>query len=135
MRRFSLPIIVGPLLLLSAVSAISQTATTTREAVAGPAVATSQPAPDHDSYIQKSREDMALWRARLDKFGSDTQAAAAAAGSDATRDLHSAWAELQTASEQLKTAGADGWTDAKVKYEQASDDLAAAWHGVHPDKA
>jgi outer membrane protein TolC len=93
-----------------------------------------QAATDHDTYLQKTHSELSMWRARIDEFGADTKNSAINAGSDADRDLNSAWAHLQDAAARLQSAGADGWADAKAAYEKASIKVAATWHRVHPEK-
>lgn len=49
-------------------------------------------------------------------------------------DLHRAWTKTQAASHRLETVGADGWDSAKASFETASQELAEAWHKVHPEQ-
>jgi hypothetical protein len=134
MQKLFVSIGVGSLLLVTSGLAPAQSANPPDK---GGAVQTATPgsaAAGHDTHARKTPEELSLWRGRLDAFGTGAKATTGAAGRDADRDLHSAGADFQTAYLQLQNVGDDGWTAAKTNDERASDDLAAAWHGVHPEK-
>jgi hypothetical protein len=134
MRNHAVSIMFGPLLLLCAVPGLAQPVTPPDKDVGAKVVETSPPTTEHDTYIQKTRNELSVWRGRFDEFGADAKGATVTAGNDADRDLHAAWADFQTASLKLQSVGADGWAAAKATYERASDGLANAWHRVHPEK-
>ncbi len=134
MRRLALPTIAGSLVFLFAVTALGQSVAAPGNGRAVAAVVASSPTTDHDTYVQRARDEVATWRGRLDATAADAKGTAMMAGGDADRDLHSAWVELQTAADGLQNVGADGWTAAQAAYRKASDAIASAWHRVHPEK-
>ncbi len=121
MRILTAAIVVGPLL-LSGTLAAGQV-----QVAAGDATA------DRDTYAQKARDEMQQWQRKLHDVGAQAEAKGQEAGNAAGNDLNAAWSKAEAASRKLQAAGAEGWESAKTSYEQASHELAEAWHRIHPD--
>ena len=121
MRMLTAAIVVGPLL-LSGTLAAGQV-----QLAAGDATA------DRDTYAQKARDEMQQWQRKLHEVGAQAEAKGQEAGNAAGNDLNAAWSKAEAASRKLQAAGAEGWESAKTSYEQASHELAEAWHRIHPD--
>ena len=81
----------------------------------------------HDAYLQSTRDEVRVWRVRLDKFADSATAKSQDARKAAAADLDKAWSKTSDAAARLKTAGAADWRSAKASFKKASDELAAVW--------
>jgi hypothetical protein len=104
--------------------------------LAGPLPAAGQPAPtpaspaatsDRGAYLQRTQDEMAVWRMKMGGMADKAEATGQAAATTAEADLHVAWDKAQAGARNLQTATAAGWSDAKSSFEQASRDLQHAW--------
>ena len=122
MRMIAASIVVGPLMLMGALPAVSQS-------ILAPVrlAASDNSAEGRDSYAQKARDDMQAWQRKLHDAGNDAAAQSKAIGSATDRELNAAWTKAEAASRQLQIAGADGWASVKAYYENASRELADDW--------
>ncbi|MGC2201257.1 MAG: hypothetical protein WA633_14065 [Stellaceae bacterium] len=88
---------------------------------------------DRDTYTQKARDEMQEWQRKLHDFSAKAEAKGQEAGNAAENDLNKAWAQAEAASRKLQTVGAESWESAKTSFEEASRELADAWHKIHPE--
>jgi len=133
MRSFIGPIITA-LAFASAVPAAAQPKPASGQSALVRAAATRDPAAERESYMQRARDEMAIWQRKLDDFGAKSEAKATAAQARTAKALDSAWAETKTASARLEAAGAADWESAKASYGKASHKLAMAWQKVDSGK-
>lgn len=87
---------------------------------------------DRDSYTEKARTDVQIWREKLDRFDEKAKARGQTVVSASERDLNTAWTKTASAARKLQTMGAAGWEDTKISYEKASRRLADAWDRIRP---
>jgi uncharacterized membrane protein len=90
-------------------------------------------AADHTAYLQKAREELQVWRVKLDDFGARAKTDSIEARKAAADDLNTAWAKAKEASAKLETAGDADWESAKASFQKASDELAATWKKARAD--
>jgi hypothetical protein len=131
MKSLTALIVIGPLT-IGAVPAVAQSALPLASG-APMRLAAADPATDRDTYTQKARGDLREWQQKLQGLGEKTETMGKKADSAAKNDLNEAWSRTEAASRRLETVGAEGWKDAKIDYEKASRDLAAAWQKFHPE--
>ena len=81
----------------------------------------------HDAYLQSTRDEVRVWRVRLDKFADSATAESEEARKAAAADLDKAWSKTSDAAARLETASAADWRSAKASFKKASDELAALW--------
>jgi len=130
MRLIATSIVIGSLMLVSALPAAGQSSTTpaasapVRSAVGGDTTT------GRATYTQKARDDMQEWQRKLHDFRVKAEANGKEAGNAADTDLHKAWIKAEAASRELQTVGTEGWESAKTSFERASHELAEAWHKV-----
>jgi hypothetical protein len=134
MRMLATATVIGPLLLIGALPAAAGQSTLTpitgatiQLADAGGKTA------DQDTYTHEAKVEMRAWRRKLRDFGVTTKADGTEVRDATDKDLKVAWSKAKIASRNLQAASAEGWESAKVTYDQASRDLADAWHKVRPD--
>jgi hypothetical protein len=134
MRSLTAAIVIGQLVLIGALPAAAGQSGLARGAGAPAQLAADDDATgDKDTYAQKAREEMQEWQRKLHDVGAQAQAKGQEAGNAAGDDLNVAWTKAKAASGKLQAAGAEDWESAKASYERASNDLARAWHRIHPD--
>jgi len=128
MRFLTASIVIGPIMLVGALSA-----------AAGPSIAADAPVrqaagndstADRDTYAQRARDQMQEWQKKLHEFDERAETKGQKAGNAADNDLHAAWNRVEEAGHKLQTASAEGWESAKVSFEKASHDLAETWDKV-----
>ena len=135
MRILTAAIVIGPLMLIGALSALADpsiSSGTPLRLAAGGDTTSDDTTSDRQTYTQKAREDMQEWQRKLHDLGASAEAKGQEGGTAAERDLNEAWTRTEAASRQLQTVGDEGWESAKATYAKASHDLAEAWHRVHP---
>ena len=81
----------------------------------------------HDAYLQSTRDEVRVWRVRLDKFADSATAKSQDARKAAAADLDKAWSKTSDAAARLETASAADWRSAKASFKKSSDELAAVW--------
>ena len=86
-----------------------------------------------DDYLHRAGDEMREWQQKLHDFGEKAEASGHAAKTKAKADLQLAWNETQEKWNGLQGAGADGWDRAKHAFENATAELKAKWHRVHPE--
>jgi hypothetical protein len=89
---------------------------------------------ERDTYMQKARAEMLVWKQKLQEFGDKTKANATKAQAKASSELDEAWSQTKAASARLETAAAKDWESAKTSYRNASDKLALAWQNIGAEK-
>lgn len=134
MRILTAAIIFTPLMLIGALPAL-----------AGQPVSLSPPnAPvrlaadtasttDRDTYMQRAKDELQEWQRKLHDFGEQAKAKGQTTSNSSGDELNEAWSKTEAASHRLQTASADGWESAKISFEKASQNLADAWHKIHPE--
>jgi hypothetical protein len=131
MKIFITAIILGPLMVIGALPAASQSGlgsgasvrlATARDSTAG-----------RETYIQKARDDMQEWQRKLHAFDEKVQAKAVQAHTTAGDDLNKAWTQAEAASRRLETAGSEDWENAKTSFKRASHKLDLAWRKIDPE--
>ena len=132
MRILTASIVIGPLMLIGALPTAGQS-TLALGSGAPVRLAAGGDSTDRDTYTQKARDEMQEWQRKLQGLSEKAEAKAKEAGSGAENDLNKAWAKAEAASRQLQTVGAEGWESAKTSFEEASHELAEAWHKIHPE--
>jgi hypothetical protein len=89
---------------------------------------------DHDTYMQRAKDELQEWQRKLHDFSEQAKAKGQTASDSTGNELNEAWNKTEAASHRLQTASADGWENAKISFEKASNNLADAWHKVHPEE-
>jgi hypothetical protein len=89
---------------------------------------------ERDTYMQKARAEMLVWKQKLQEVGEKTKANATKAQAKASSELNEAWSQTKAASARLETAAAKDWEGAKTSYRNASDKLALAWQNIGAEK-
>jgi len=128
MRRLTVAIIIGPLMLFGALpAAMGQSAPTDKptQSTAG-----SDRTTDRDTYTQKAQDTVQEWQQKLHDFNETAKAKGQTAGKAATDGLNTAWTNTQDAAHKLKSASAATWDSAKTGFEKASHDLSDAWDKI-----
>lgn len=78
---------------------------------------------ERSRYIDRNRARVTEWQMRVEAFKRDARAGARTAGDT----VEAAWAEARSQWQKLETATAEGWDEAKRRFEQAMAELEAAW--------
>jgi TPR repeat protein len=130
MRSLTASIVIGPLMLIGALPASA--GQSTRSDAPIQLAASSDPASDRDTYTREAKHEMEEWQRKLHDFSANAEAKGKAADHATERDLNKIWTRTEAASRQLQIVGDKGWESAKISYENASHDLAEAWHKVSP---
>lgn len=130
MKILTAAIVIGPLL-LGGLAAAAQPASSDS---AAPPAGGSNSATDRSAYLHEAQGQVQEWGHKLHKFGEDAAAKGRQGGTVAEQDLSIAWTATKAASRKLGAASAEGWEQAKIGYEKASQQLTDAWHKVHPDE-
>lgn len=89
---------------------------------------------DHDTYLQRAKDELQEWQRKLHDFGEQAKTKGQTTSNSAGGELNEAWSKTEAASHRLQTASADGWESARISFENASQNLADAWHKVHPEE-
>jgi hypothetical protein len=133
MRILTASIVIGPLVLIGTLPAAAGqstlalgSGTPVRLAAGGDSTA------DRDTYTQRARDEMQEWQRKLHDFSEKAEAKGKEAGNAAENDLNKAWTKAEAASSKLQTVGAESWESAKTSFEEASRELADAWHKIRP---
>jgi len=124
------PIVIGTLAFAAAVPAAAQTPPGHDQGTTVRLVMTRDPATDRQSYIQKARDEMGVWKQKLQDFGTRVDDKTTAAHAKAAQDLDNAWTTTKAAADRLGTASAEDWNGAKTSYRQALHKLVVAWHNI-----
>jgi hypothetical protein len=132
MRILAAAIVIGPLTLIGALSASAGQSIPSDAPPIRLIAGTNAPA-DRDTYTREVRHEMQEWQRKLHDFNESAAAKGKEAATAVESDLSTAWIKADAASRDLQTVGAEGWESAKVAFNSASRDLAAAWHKVHPE--
>jgi hypothetical protein len=133
MRMLTASIVIGPLVLIGALPAAGQSTLALGSGAPVQLAAGGDSTADRDTYTQKARDEMQEWQRKLHDFSEKAEAKGKEAGNAAENDLNKAWAQAEAASRKLQTVGAESWESAKTSFEEASRELADAWHKVHPE--
>lgn len=134
MRIFSASIIIGSFLLIGALPAAADQSTLVLGSSSPIRLAASgNSTRDRDTYAQKARDEMQEWQRKLINVNEKVEAKGKEASTAAEKDLQKAWTKADTASHELQTVGAEGWTSAKITFETAFRKLAGAWDKVRPE--
>jgi hypothetical protein len=134
MRMLTASIVIGPLMLIGALPAAAGQSTLALGSGAPVRLAAgSNDTPvDRDTYTQQARDKMQEWQRKLHDFSEKAEAKGKEAGNAAENDLNKAWTKAEAASSKLQTVGAESWESAKTSFEEASRELADAWHKIRP---
>jgi hypothetical protein len=133
MRMLTVSMVIGPLVLIGALPAAAGQSTFALGSGAPVLLAAGNDTPaDRDKYTQQARAEMQEWKRKLHDFSQKAEAKGKEAGNAAENDLNKAWTKAEAASSKLQTAGAESWEGAKTSFEQASRELADAWHKIRP---
>ena len=133
MRMLTVSIIIGPLVLISALPAAGQSTLALGSGAPVQLAAGADSTADRDTYTQKARDEMQEWQRKLHDLSEKVVAKGKEAGNATENDLHEAWTKAEAASRQLQTVGAEGWESARSSFEKASHELAETWHKIHPE--
>jgi hypothetical protein len=134
MRMLTVSIVIGPLVLIGTLPAAAGQSTVALGSGAPVLFVAGNDAPaDRDTYTQQARDKMQEWRRKLHDFSEKAEAKGKEAGNAAGNDLNKAWTKAEAASSKLQTVGAESWESAKTSFEEASRELADAWHKIHPE--
>jgi hypothetical protein len=126
-------IAIGPLVLIGALPAPAGQSTLALGSGAPVQLAADNDTPaDRDTYTQQVRDKMQEWQRKLHDFSEKAEAKGKEAGNAAENDLSKAWTKAEAASGKLQTVGAESWESAKPSFEEASRELADAWHKTRP---
>jgi small-conductance mechanosensitive channel len=130
MRILAASIIIGPLVLVGALPTaadqLTPVAAIRQSADAGTVTS------DRDEYIRAARDRMEEWQKKLREVGTRADAAGRKDASATERELHLALAEADLKAQELRSASAEGWENAKRSFENASRELADAWDRNRP---
>ena len=133
MRMLTVSIAIGPLVLIGALPAPAGQSTLALGSGAPVQLAADNDTPaDRDTYTQQVRDKMQEWQRKLHDFSEKAEAKGKEAGNAAENDLSKAWTKAEAASGKLQTVGAESWESAKPSFEEASRELADAWHKTRP---
>jgi hypothetical protein len=133
MRMLTASIVIGPLMLIGALPAVGQSTLALGSGVhVRLAAGSNDTTADRDTYTQRAREEMQEWQRKLHDFSEKAEAKGKEAANAAENDLNKAWTKAEAASSKLQTAGAESWEGAKTSFEEASRELADAWHKIRP---
>jgi hypothetical protein len=133
MRILNASIVIGPLMLIGAlVTAGQSTLALGSGAPVRLAAGSNDTTADRDTYTQQARDKMQQWRRKLHDFSEKAEVKGKAAGNAAQNDLSKAWTKAEAASSKLQSVGAESWVSAKTSFEEASRELADAWHKIRP---
>jgi hypothetical protein len=133
MRILPAAIVIGTLMLIGGLPAAGQSTLTLGSGAPVQLAAGGDSTADRDTYTQKARDEMQEWQRKLHDFSAKAEAKGQEAGNAAENDLNKAWAQAEAASRKLQTVGAESWESAKTSFEEASRELADAWHKIHPE--
>jgi hypothetical protein len=131
MRVFTTSIMIGSFILMGALPAAASQSSPVRRTTASVRFAAADASTDaRETYIQKARGEILEWQRKLVSFNEKAEAKGKDATTAAEKELHKAWANAETASQELQTVGAEDWKSAKIAFESASHKLASAWDKV-----
>jgi hypothetical protein len=85
---------------------------------------------DRDAYIDQNEGTFEQWGKKVDEFNAKAAQRGSEAKQAAQRELDNAWAETKAGWAKLKTAGREGWEDAKNAFEESRKKLERAWNNV-----
>jgi hypothetical protein len=129
MHVTTVSILIGSFILISTVpEAVAQVASDSHVQV----VAAGDSNADREGYAQNARNEMQVWRGKLDQFDERAKARGQQVGSAAENELNVAWTQTAAGAKKLQSIGADGWEEAKISYEKASSHLADTWDRIQP---
>jgi hypothetical protein len=133
MRMLTVSIVIGPLVLIGALSAAAGQSTLALGSGGPVQLAAGNDTPaDRDTYTQQVRDKMQEWQRKLHDFSEKAEAKGKEAGDAAENDLNKAWTKAEAASGKLQTVGAESWESAKTSFEEAARELRDAWHKIRP---
>ena len=89
---------------------------------------------DRDTYMQRAKGELEEWQRKMHDFSEQAKTTGQTASNSTGNELNEAWNKTEAASHRLQAASADGWESAKISFENASHNLADAWHKVHPEE-
>jgi hypothetical protein len=133
MKILATAIVMGPLILIGALPAASQSGLGSGSGASVRLVVAHDSTADRETYTQKARDEMQLWQQKLHEFDAKVQAKATTAQTKAAKDLDNAWTEAKSASDRLDTAGERDWSRAKASFQTASHKLDLAWRQIDPE--
>jgi type IV secretory pathway VirB10-like protein len=128
MRILVASVVLGPLLL----SGVPRVAVAQSAAPPPPIPLPADNDADRGPYTQNAQEDMDQWQQKLHDFGEKAKATGQQGAAAAKENLDTAFTKAKVAAEGLKTAGANGWQNAKMSFEKAKHDLADTWDRIKP---
>jgi hypothetical protein len=128
MRLLVASIVIGPLMLIGALSEAAGQSSPSGTQIQSPAGSNSTAG--RDTYSQKVRDDMQEWQQKLHDFSERAKAKGQQAGNAAENELNAAWAKTQAEAHKLQAATAEAWESAKASYEKASRELADTWNKI-----
>lgn len=130
MRILTASIVIGPLMLIGALPAAGQSTLALGSSAPVLLAAGNDTPADRDTYTQQALEEMQEWQRKLHDFSEKAEAKGKEAANAAENDLNKAWTKADAASSKLQTVGAESWESAKTSFEEASRELADAWHKI-----
>jgi len=86
-----------------------------------------------DAYLQRTRNEMAEWRAKMHATGERVEAEGHEASAETKARLNRTWNATERGWRMLQTESAEGWDKTKHAYERSTADLRVQWHKLHPE--
>jgi hypothetical protein len=127
-------IVGGPLMTMAGPSAVADHRAPLLVNEAPPKVADNDDfASRKDTYLRKTRNEMAEWRKKISAAGERTEAEGHEATADTKAHLNRTWAATERGWRKLKAESAEGWDKTKSAYEKSTGQLRVQWHQLHPD--
>jgi hypothetical protein len=87
------------------------------------------------AYLEKTHNEMAGWRKKMNTAGERTETEAHEVSADTKAHLDRTWAATERTWRKLQAERAEGWDRTKTAYEQSTAELRTQWHKVHPEDA
>jgi hypothetical protein len=88
---------------------------------------TSSFAAKKDAYLKQAEGQMDDWRHRFDDWSKHVETQTPKTSEEAKETLRSAWAKTEDAGRRLADASEKGWDDARLAFEQASQNFKTEW--------
>jgi hypothetical protein len=86
-----------------------------------------------EAYLQKSRNEMAEWRAKMHAKGERVETDGHEASAETKAHLNRTWTATERGWRKLQTESAEGWDKTKHAYERSTAELRVQWHRLHPE--